>query len=128
MVVPPIGVDGLMNGFDAELWRGSLDMMILSALADGPKYGYLIQSRLKETSRDRLSLQAGTLYPILHRLEAAKLVKAKWDDTTGRRRKWYELTAAGRKQLTHQVREWHSFVDCIKGVLGQVLEPGMNPA
>ncbi len=116
-----------MNGFDADLWRGSLDMMILSALADGPKYGYLIQSRLKETTGERLSLQAGTLYPILHRLESAKLVKAKWDDTTGRKRKWYELTSAGRKQLTQQVREWHNFVDCIKGVLGQTLKPGVNP-
>ena len=55
-----------MKEFDADLWRGSLEMMILSALADGPKYGYLIQSRLKETSGERLSLQAGTLYPILH--------------------------------------------------------------
>jgi len=117
-----------MSGFDADLWRGSLEMMVLSALADGPKYGYLIQARLKESSGEKLSLQAGTLYPILHRLEASKLVKARWDEGTGRRRKWYELTAAGRKQLTHQVREWQSFVDCIKGVLGSALEPGMNPA
>jgi PadR family transcriptional regulator PadR len=116
-----------MNGFDSDLWRGSLEMMVLSTLADGPKYGYLIQSRLKESSRERLSLQAGTLYPILHRLESSKLVKARWDDSTGRRRKWYDLTAAGRKQLTQQVREWQSFVDCIRGVLGNVLEPTLAP-
>ena len=117
-----------MNGFDSDLWRGSLEMMVLSTLADGPKYGYLIQSRLKESSRERLSLQAGTLYPILHRLESGKLVKARWDDSTGRRRKWYELTAAGRKQLTQQVREWQSFVDCIRGVLGSTLDPSFAPA
>jgi DNA-binding PadR family transcriptional regulator len=103
-------------------------MMVLSTLADGPKYGYLIQSRLKESSRERLSLQAGTLYPILHRLESGKLVKARWDDSTGRRRKWYELTAAGRKKLTQQVRDWQSFVDCIRGVLGSALDPSLAPA
>jgi PadR family transcriptional regulator, regulatory protein PadR len=115
-----------MDGFDSELVRGNLEMMVLSTLADGPKYGYLIQSRLKDSSRSRISIQAGTLYPILHRLETAKLVKARWDETTGRRRKWYDLTAAGRKQLTQQVREWQSFVDCIKNVLGNVLEPSLS--
>lgn len=112
-----------MDGFDSELVRGNLEMMVLSTLADGAKYGYLIQSRLKDSSRSRISIQAGTLYPILHRLESTRLVKAKWDESTGRRRKWYELTAAGRKQLTQQVREWQSFVDCIRNVLGSVLEP-----
>lgn len=116
-----------MDGFDSELVRGSLEMMVLSTLADGPKYGYLIQSRLKESSRERIAIQAGTLYPILHRLETAKYVKARWDDTTGRKRKWYELTAAGRKQLTQQVREWQNFVDCIRNVLGTVLEPALAP-
>jgi PadR family transcriptional regulator PadR len=116
-----------MNEFDSELWRGNLEMMVLSTLADGAKYGYLIQSRLKQSSGERLAIQAGTLYPILHRLESAKLVKAKWDDATGRRRKWYELTAAGRRQLTQQVREWQSFVECIKGVLGDVLDPALAP-
>lgn len=116
-----------MNGFDADLWRGSLEMMVLSTLADGPKYGYLIQSRLKQSSGSRLAIQAGTLYPILHRLESEKLVKARWDDATGRRRKWYELTAAGRRQLTQQVREWQSFVECIRGVLGGILDPALTP-
>jgi transcriptional regulator len=116
-----------MDGFDSELWRGSLEMMVLSTLADGPKYGYLIQSRLKESSGERIAIQAGTLYPILHRLESNKFVKARWEDATGRRRKWYELTAAGRRQLAQQVREWQSFVDCIRAVLGNVLEPAVAP-
>ena len=114
--------------FERDLLRGSLDLMILSVLASGKKYGYLLQQQLRDASSGRVEIAAGTLYPLLHRLEEDKLIRSSWDDDTGRKRKWYELTAAGRKQLTHQVREWHSFVDCIKGVLGQVLEPGMNPA
>ena len=84
-----------MDKFSSELMRGSLDLMVLSILADGPKYGYLIQQRLREASRDMARLQAGTLYPLLHRLEADKLIKSRWDDSTGRRRKWYDLSSRG---------------------------------
>ena len=105
--------------FQRDLLRGSLDLVVLSALVDGAKYGYLIQNRIREVSQRRVDLKAGTLYPLLHRLEADKLIRCKWDDSTGRRRKWYVLTAAGRKRLKVQAQQWHSYVECI----GQLLSP-----
>ncbi len=109
----------MTDTFQRDLLRGSLDLMVLSVLADEAKYGYLIQKQIRDVSQGRVDLKAGTLYPLLHRLEADKLIRSKWDDTTRRRRKWYELTAAGRKRLQAQALEWHSYVECI----GQLLSP-----
>ena len=106
-----------MDKFSSELMRGSLDLMVLSVLTDGPKYGYLIQQRLREASRDMARLQAGTLYPLLHRLEDDGLVRSSWDDSTGRERKWYELTAAGRKRLAAQAQEWADYAECVRQLL-----------
>jgi DNA-binding PadR family transcriptional regulator len=111
------------DDFDSELMRGSLDLLVLSTLRDGAKYGYLIQQQLRDGSGERVRLTPGSLYPILHKLEAEGLVKAEWDDETGRRRKWYALTAAGRKQFTRRAQQWHSYVDCLRGLLGPGLEP-----
>ena len=113
--------------FSAQLMRGSLDLLVLSVLADGPKYGYLIQQRLREGTDERIKLQAGTLYPLLHRLQDEKLIKSHWETTTGRRRKWYELTAAGRKQLHRRVQQWEDYVDCLRGVLAPVLSSKYAP-
>lgn len=112
-----------MPAFNPELLRGSLDLMVLSVLAGGPKYGYLLQQELKLASRGQVALQAGTLYPLLHRLELDKLVRCKWDDSTGRRRKWYELTDRGRKRLSAQAHEWQQFADCLRSILAPVLDP-----
>ena len=108
----------------AGFLRGNLDLMVLSVLADGPKYGYLLQQRLRDAAASRLDVQAGTLYPLLHRLEADKLVRTKWETTTGRRRKWYELTAAGRKRLEHQARAWHDYAECLRRLLDPILPAG----
>ena len=64
---------------NSELLRGSLDLMILSALSDGPIYGYSIQKRLADASNQAVRMEAGTLYPLLHRLEADKLIRSKWE-------------------------------------------------
>lgn len=117
-----------MTSLNPELVRGSLDLMILSVLSDGAQYGYLIQQKLREASGERVELKAGTLYPILHRLESNKLVRCRWDDSTGRRRKWYELTAAGRKQLKKRVTEWQAYVQCLQGILGPLVDPTPQPA
>jgi PadR family transcriptional regulator, regulatory protein PadR len=101
----------------SELLRGSLDLMILSALAEGQQYGYSLQKRLAEASGDAVKLQAGTLYPLLHKLESDKLIRSKWEKTTGRPRKWYELTAAGSRRLHQQAIEWHTYVACLKQLL-----------
>jgi DNA-binding PadR family transcriptional regulator len=112
-----------MVKFSSELMRGSLDLMVLSVLADGPKYGYLIQQRLRAASRDMARLQAGTLYPLLHRLESDKLIRSRWDSAGGRRRKWYELSRAGRTRLEQQARQWHDYADCIRTLLAPVFNP-----
>jgi PadR family transcriptional regulator len=106
-----------------ELLRGSLDLMVLSVLADGWKYGYLIQQQLKAGSGDLVNIQAGTLYPVLHRLEKDKYVKARWEQTTGRPRKWYELTAAGRRQLGKRAEAWREYVECVQSLLAPAVAP-----
>ncbi len=118
----------MAQDFSGELVRGNLDLMVLSVLADGAKYGYLIQQRLADASRQRVNVQAGTLYPILHKLEDEKLVKARWEETTGRPRKWYELTAKGQKRLAHCATQWQQFAACLHELLAPVLDPNAKPA
>jgi PadR family transcriptional regulator PadR len=112
----------MSQSFGRDLLRGSLDLMVLSVLADEPQYGYVIQKRICEASGDQVKLQAGTLYPLLHRLESDKLIRSKWDRSSGRGRKWYSLTAAGQRRLSQHVSEWFRYVEC----LGQLLEPVMK--
>jgi DNA-binding PadR family transcriptional regulator len=109
--------------FDRDLVRGSLDLMVLAALADAPLYGYLIQKRLREASTDRVRLQAGTLYPLLHKLEADGAIASRWDRGAGRERKWYELTDKGRRRLLSRAVEWSQYVDCIRRLIEPVLVP-----
>ena len=111
-----------MDAIDPELLRGSLELMVLSTLSGGKKYGYLIQSTLSESSGQAIEMKAGTLYPILHKLEKSGWVKCHWENDTGRRRKWYELTAAGRKQLRNRADEWWRYVDCLRRILGPLGE------
>ena len=114
--------------FGPELMRGSLDLMVLSVLAEDPKYGYRIGQSLRDASRGRVDVQAGTLYPLLHRLEDDKLIKSKWDDSTGRRRKWYELTPAGHRRLKQQAHQWNEYAECLRRMLAPVLDAPPKPA
>ncbi|MEM9252712.1 MAG: helix-turn-helix transcriptional regulator [Planctomycetota bacterium] len=99
-----------MSGLDPkqrrDLFRGSSDLMVLAVLADGRQYGYSIQKRVREASGQ--TLKAGTLYPLLHRLETEGLVAATWESDTGRDRKWYELTPAGRARLKSAAADWQA--------------------
>jgi DNA-binding PadR family transcriptional regulator len=108
--------------------RANLDLMVLSVLAEQTCYGYLIQQRVARASGGMVSLQAGTLYPLLHRLEADRLIRSQWDSSTGRRRKWYSLTAAGRRQLQRQAHQWQKYAQCLEALLAPVLkgEPGVG--
>ena len=95
--------------------------MVLSVLAEDPQYGYLILQRLREASRGQIELKAGTLYPILHRLEAAGSVKSRWDNSTGRDRKWYQLTPKGQRTLRREAEAWYAYTDCIQALLTPAL-------
>jgi PadR family transcriptional regulator, regulatory protein PadR len=117
-----------MAKLNSELMRGSLDLMVLSILSGGKRYGYLLQQELRDASRGMIDMPAGTLYPLLHRLENDRLIKSRWDESTGRRRKWYELTEAGRRRLAQQALEWHAFSECLREVLAPVLGALPKPA
>lgn len=101
--------------YKRDLFRGSLDVMVLAVLADGKQYGYSLQKELKLSSGQ--SIQAGSLYPLLHRLEAQGLITATWDTTTARERKWYELTAAGQKKLRKSAADWQAYIARLQGLV-----------
>jgi len=84
----------------SDIYRGTLDTLILRALSGGPMHGYAVGLWLRRHSGDVVSIQEGVLYPALHRIRRKGWVKARWGDTeTGRRAKFYELTSAGRRHL-----------------------------
>jgi len=91
----------------ADLLQGTLDMLILRALSMGPLHGYGVVQRLRQMSEEMLSVEQGALYPALYRIEQKGWVTSKWDASeTGRRAKFYKLTAAGRRQLVIEEKSW----------------------
>ena len=113
----------MSQSFSRELLRGSIDFMVLSVLSEQPKYGYLIQQDISVASQDKVKLPPGTLYPLLHKLEAEKLIRSKWESETGRKRKWYEITAKGKKRLNAQISQWQEFVQCVSNVVALIPDP-----
>ncbi len=103
---------------DTKLLTGTLEMMMLEVLSQGPSYGYEIVQTVLSRSNGQFELKEGSLYPALHRLERQKLLGSDWSEHEGRRRKYYKLTAAGRKALTARRSEWQSFAQGVNGVLG----------
>lgn len=116
-----------MEPLHPDLLRGSLELMVLSVVSEGPAYGYSIQQRLKEVSGSMVDVSAGTLYPVLHRMEKDGAIKARWEQSTGRPRKWYELTSAGRKRLLQRTRTWEEYVACVRRVIGSGPEIASQP-
>ena len=102
-----------------ELLRGMLDMLVLKALQLGPMHGWGITERLEQGSRSALKVGQGSLYPVLYRLEEQGLVASTWGSSDNNRRaRFYELTAAGRRQLGRQTRQWWALTDAIALILG----------
>ena len=105
--------------FARDLLRGSLDLMVLSDLGGGSRYGYQILASLRQQSEGRIDLKAGTLYPILHKLEKEQLIRGAWSDEGPRRkRKSYSLTAKGRRYHADQVANWERFFDRFSSIVG----------
>ena len=102
-----------------EVKQGTLALMILKTLEGlGPLHGYGVARRIEETSRNRLTLNYGTLYPALLKLEQEGFISAEWRQSENNRRaKFYSLTPAGRNQLAHETREWHKTADLIAAFL-----------
>lgn len=101
-----------------SLLQGTLDLIVLQLLKSEPTNGYELAQRIEAISREALSINAGSLYPALYRLEARDLVSAKWEESkTGRRVKVYSVTASGRKELVEQREEWARFAGALSAIL-----------
>jgi PadR family transcriptional regulator, regulatory protein PadR len=103
-----------------ELPQGTLDLVILKALALEPQHGWAISERIQQISNNALRVNQGSLYPALHRLERRGWIKAEWNvSENNRRAKYYELTKKGRKRLEEQAGAWRALNTAISLLLDQ---------
>jgi transcriptional regulator len=104
----------------SELLKGTLDMLILQTLTVQPMHGYAIAQHIGRLSEDVLSVEQGSLYPALERLQKKGWVTSRWGESpTGRRARYYTITAAGRRQLGERV----SSFDRVLGAIERVMRP-----
>ena len=104
---------------DPKLLSGTVDMLILQVTLPEPTYGYRITQDVLKRSEGHFQLKEGSLYPALHRLEREGLLQSNWDTAeSGRRRKYYRITAKGKKALEKRRAEWQDFSIGVNGVLG----------
>ncbi len=109
---------GERHGLGGDLVQGTLDMLILKALARGAMHGYGIMEFIQQTSEDVLRVEEGALYPALHRLELRGLLAAEWGVSENKRRaKYYKLTAAGRRRLADEATNWDRLSAAIARVM-----------
>jgi len=101
-----------------DLPQGTLDLLILKAIAVGPVHGYAIAQRLEQVSSGVVQVPEGSLYPALHRMENRGLLAADWKKTeTGREAKFYRLTRKGRRQLDADTASWQRLIDAVGVIL-----------
>jgi transcriptional regulator len=102
----------------ADNLQGSLDLLVMKVLQRGPKHGFAIASHIQSTSDEILRVEAGSLYPALHRMSEAGLLKAEWRiSEAGRRARFYELTAKGLRKLETDEKKWRA----VSGAVAKVL-------
>ncbi len=107
-----------MGRSKSDLLQGTLDLLILRALASGELHGWAIAQRLQQVSRDVLKVNQGSLYPALYRLEEQGWIESSWGDSdTNRRAKFYRLTRAGRAQLSEETANWERMAEAVSRVL-----------
>src|SRR5271156_5645609 len=113
-------------GNKADVWQGTLALMVLKTLeALQPLHGYGIARRIEQTSGNLLSLNYGTLYPALLKLEQEGCIASEWGvSENNRKAKFYKLTRAGRKQLQNETRNWEQTT----AILARFLAPSEDPA
>jgi PadR family transcriptional regulator, regulatory protein PadR len=100
-----------------DVVKGHLDLLLLSVLEDAPAHGYLVIDRLRLRSDGAFVFPEGTIYPALHRLEAAGLLASRWAEDAPRRRRVYELTQRGRQELGRQRADWERFAGAVRLVV-----------
>jgi PadR family transcriptional regulator PadR len=101
-----------------DLLQGTLDLLILKTLQPGPTHGWDIAQRIRQVSREVFSVNQGSLYPALHRLEAQGRIASEWGASDNNRRaKFYRLTAAGRRHLAAETETWERFSNAVGLIL-----------
>jgi DNA-binding PadR family transcriptional regulator len=109
-----------------ELVKGTVLPVVLSLLSEKARYGYEMVQLVNARTNGALNWSEGTLYPVLHKLESDGLVSAEWHETDGaRRRRYYALTSAGRRELKKRSAEWKSFTAAVGAFLGTSVQGGM---
>ena len=104
---------------DRELKKGSAELLILSLVEPRPRHGYEISKLIESRSDGRVRFKVGSLYPLLYRLEERGWIAGRWIEKPGeRRRRFYRLTAAGRRVLAAQRDNWREFVDAVSRITG----------
>jgi transcriptional regulator len=107
-----------MKNSKVELLQGTLEMLILKSLSNGSLHGYDVVTRIRQMSDDVLTVQEGSLYPALHRMEERGLIESEWGlSENNRRAKYYKLTKAGRKQLENETADWAVLSKAISKVM-----------
>lgn len=101
-----------------ELIKGSTSLLVMSVLKEKDLYGYKIIKELELESENVFELKEGTLYPILHALEKENYLESYWDESDGRKRKYYHITKKGLKALKEKQEEWKVFSVSVNKVLG----------
>lgn len=113
-----------MSSQTPELLQGTLDVMILSVLRNGPLHGYAIARQIERASGGDLAIEEGSLYPALHRLSKRGDLDPDWGVTdTGRRARFYTLSRQGQKRLTEQASLWLRVSGAVNNVLGLSAKP-----
>lgn len=108
-----------------DLLQGTLDLLVLHALAGEARHGYGVMRWIREVSDDGFEIKEGALYPALHRLEARGWLESEWGVSKGNRQaRFYRLTAAGRHQLEVETASWRRYV----GAVAKVVEAGLGKA
>ncbi len=108
-----------MPDHKADLLQGTLDLLILKSLQNEPMHGFGISLRIQQMSRDMLTVEQGSLYPALYRLEDQGWIKSEWGvSENNRKAKFYTLTASGRRQLATEEQSWAKLSAAIGFVLG----------
>ena len=102
---------------DRERKKGTADMLVLSLLSERQRHGYELAKLIEQRSGGALVLQVPSLYPLLYRLEKRKLISGRWVEKAGeRRRRFYRLTAKGRRYLQEEQRRWRAFVEAVERI------------
>ena len=110
---------------EVEVLQGTLDLLVLKALSWEPMHGYNILDWLRRATQNELRLEDAALYPALHRMEARGLIASEWGlSENNRRAKYYQLTAAGRRELRTEATSWRRYV----GLMARVLDAAQQPS